>query len=387
MGKRIKVDINYIRPNSTLIYPLYNDAGGKILPERTLITRARIDSIKEKYGSTVYFEDNPELAVVPNYRLNIALNQSRDVMEEVSATGKLSKTAFRGTEQVVEEIVSDLMSADIELIRLMKDIKSYDEYLYHHSVNVGILAGAFAAILGRGSEEVKQIALGGFFIDVGHMLEDAQLLRKEGTLSVTEKQRLMRHPQLGYEMLKQVPGINAIVLQAVLFHHERYNDEGYFHMPYENLPASPKIVSTCDIFDALTTFRPYREAFSPEKALKVLLNSINIHFDFTLIDHFINEMGPLVNNTQSFYASFELCELNTQELALIREIGQKNFLKPKVLVFCKFEKVEGKLAVKFLDKPVELDLQDDPERYLTKILDNQQQIKMIKKKLKERGLI
>lgn len=387
MGKKIKININYLRPNSTLVYPLFDDEGRKVLHERTLMTKERIESIKEKHGHIVFFFDQPELAVIPSYRLNIALNQSRDVLDEVNATGKLSKTAFRGTEQVVEEIVSDLQASDIELLRLLDDLSSNDDYLYYHAVNVGILAGAFARLLGHGPEEIKQIVLGGFLIDIGHMVEDTQLVKKEGILSGAERQRIKRHPQLGYELLKNIQGISPIVLQAVLFHHERFNNEGYFHMPYENLPLPPKIVSACDYFDALTTARPYREAFSSEKALKVLLNSINIHFDFDLISSFINRIGPLVNNSQSFYTNYELCELNTQELALIREIGQKNYLKPRVLIFCRFQKKGGELAVSFFDSPLELDLQDDPERHITKILDNHQQIEMIRKKLKEKGIL
>jgi len=386
MEKRIQVNLNYIRPNSSLIYPLYDKNGENVLKERTILSSERLAKIKVKYGTVLFCDEQTDRAVVPNYRLNIALHQSRDLMEEISTTGKLSKSSFRGLEQVVDEMVSDLMSSDIELLRLIKEMKSEDEYLYCHAVNVGLLAGAFAKNIGCKSGDIKQITLGGFLIDIGHMMQDRQYLDKKSSFSTDERHKMMRHPQLGYEVLKQIPGIHPMVLQAVLFHHERFNDSGYFHMPYAKLPETPKIVAVCDMYDAFTTDRPYRDGMTPEKALRVLLNSIDIHFDQYLIGSFINRVGAQVNHAQSFYGTNEICELNTQELALVREIGAHDLLKPKVLVFCRFEKAAGKLNVKFFDKPLEVDLEDD-DRFMAKMVDNPDHLKLVRKKLIQRGII
>jgi HD-GYP domain-containing protein (c-di-GMP phosphodiesterase class II) len=236
-------------------------------------------------------------------------------------------------------------------------------------------------------EETKDLVLGAFLLDIGHMMLDRQLASHSGRYSVTDRQKMKRHPQLGYEILKGIPGVSPAVLQAVLFHHERYNGEGYYQMPYENLPLPPKIVGACDMYDALTSARPYRAAFSPAAALKILLNSINIHFDYKLVHSFINRLGSFLNNTQSFYTVNDICELNSRELALVIDIETEDFLRPRVMVFCRFEKHEGRLAVRFHDKPVEADLVQDGERYITRILDDKRQIEMIGEKLRSRGLL
>ncbi len=148
----------------------------------------------------------------------------------------------------------------------------------------------------------------------------------------------------------------------------------------------PKIVSACDIYDALTSNRPFRKALDPSDALRALLNAVYEHFDYALVSDFINHLGPMLNNSQSFYARKEICELNTDEMALIRDYGVKDFLKPRVLVFCRFERGKGKTTVKYYREPVEIDLEDDPLRSITKIIDNANQLSILRNKLNARGI-
>ena len=149
----------------------------------------------------------------------------------------------------------------------------------------------------------------------------------------------------------------------------------------------PKIISICDVFDALTSKRPYRNAASPANALKILLNSINTHFDYDLVDKFINILGPFVNNTKHFYGRHEICELNSQELALIVGFGEKNILKPEIIVFCKYQKTKSKINVKFYDRPFRVNLENDKTRIMINVLSNEYQVYSIKNRLLERSLL
>jgi hypothetical protein len=236
-------------------------------------------------------------------------------------------------------------------------------------------------------EELKSLLLGAFLHDIGKMKLDKQLLNKKGKLNVTEFQKMKRHPQLGYEIIKSVATSDVIVQQCILFHHEKFNNKGYYGLPYENLPNYPKIISICDVFDALTSRRPYRMAISPANALKILLNSISNHFDYELVSKFINIVGPFVNNTRHFYGKHEICELNTQELALIIGLGEKDILKPEIIVFCKYQKTRSKINVKFYDRPFRIKLENETKRIMTNILSNEYQVYSIKNRLLERSLL
>ena len=385
--KKEKINIDYLRPDSCLIYPLYTEDGRLLLRERVVLSASRISEIKRNYGNIVYCHDTDEGFPVSLYRMKIAYNESCEIMNEISRTDKLSKEGFRKCERVIEEIVSDLNSSEIETIKLLREMKSHEEYLYRHSVNVGVLSAVFADSMKRFTrEEVKNIALGAYLIDIGKVKLDKQLLQKNDAYTISDMQKMKRHPQLGYEMLRSIPGIDQMVLQTVLFHHERFSSNGYFQLPYEHLPVFPKIVSACDIYDALTSNRPFRKALDPSDALRALLNAVYEHFDYALVSDFINHLGPMLNNSQSFYARKEICELNTDEMALIRDYGVKDFLKPRVLVFCRFERGKGKTTVKYYREPVEIDLEDDPLRSITKIIDNANQLSILRNKLNARGI-
>lgn len=386
--KQVKINLEYLRPNNSFIYPIYSSEGEKILESRVVLTADMIKKIILKHGSVVYYTDTGDRAVIPSFRMKIAYNQSLEMMEEIVRTEKLSRASYKVAEKVIEEILKDLSSAEVEVISLLKELHSFDEYLYNHSVNVGILTAIFSKKMGAFTpDEVRSVTLGAYLHDIGEKKIDKQLLNKKDKLDVSELQKIKRHPQIGYEIIKAVDKSNPIVHQAVLFHHEKFNNRGYYQLPYENLPMFPKIVSLCDIYDALTSERPFRAAWPPSQALKSIVNSIDVHHDRALIHGFINIMAPLLNNTQSFYATGEICALNTQELALISEFSPRDLMKPRVRIFCKFLNAKGKLAVQFYSRHFDVNLEEDRTRHITKILNNNQQVEAIRVKLRERGMI
>jgi putative nucleotidyltransferase with HDIG domain len=386
--ERLKIDLTYLGTDSILIYPIYSDSGEKILDARTVLSIEKIDNIIQKHGKIVYYSFSEEMGNVPNHRISSALNKSREVMDEILKTDKISKEKYKESEELIELILDDLVSSETDTIRLLKDLNSFDDYTYNHSVNVLLLSSVFSTKMKRfNPDELKSLLLGAFLHDIGKMKLDKQLLQKKGKLNITEFQKMKRHPQLGYEIIKSVASYNKVVQQVILFHHEKYNNNGYYGLPYENLPIFPKIVSVCDVFDALTSKRPYRNATSPANALKIILSSMNKQFDYELISQFINILGPYVNNAKHFYGRHEICELSTHELGLIVNLGDKDILKPEVVIFCKYEKIRNQINVKFYDRPFRVDLQEDTSRIMTNILSNEYQVQLIKNKLLEKVLL
>lgn len=389
LGKRIKIDLNYLQANSSFVYPLISEDGDTVLPSRSPLTAEKMKAIQSAYGNILYYNDNGQMAVIPSYRMQIARHKSKEIMNDIARSQKISKSAFHEAEKVISDIVDDLTSSEINVLNLLKDLKSHEEYIYNHSVNVGILSAVLARMIGDfNKDEIKSIALGGYLHDIGQMQLDKQLLEKESKYNPNDIQKMKRHPQLGYEALKKIKDLHSIVLQSVLFHHERFNNHGYYSLPYDNLPIYPKIIGLCDVYDALTSKRPFRDAIEPSNALKAILNAINTHFDYQLINIFINKLGPILNNTQSFYTHNDICELNTQELAIIKDFGINDVLKPKVIIFCKFQRTGEQLLARFYEKPLEIDLSSDPDnRHMIKIINNYNQLTSIQKKLVERKLL
>lgn len=387
-GEKLSIDLTYLGPSNIIIYPIYAKSGEKIVEARTVLTTEKINEIIERYGRTVYYTFTDEMSSIPNHRINTALNHSREIMDEIDKTDRLSKVTYRESEKLIETILNDLYTSETHTIKLLKNFQTFDDYTYNHSVNVLLLASVFATKLKMFSEkDTKSLALGAYLHDIGKMKIDKQLLNKKGKLDIYEYQKMKRHPQLGYEIIKQITTDDKIVQQAILFHHEKYNNEGYYGLPYENLPPSPKIISICDIFDALTSKRPYRDAVPPANALLTILNLFKDNFDYKLISQFINEMGPVLNGSKYFYAKRQICELNTRELALIMDYSPDDILRPKIIVFCKFSRVKNKINVKFYDKPIKIDLSKNKTRVMTNILQNSPHTAAIKDKLLEKSLL
>lgn len=385
---KLKIDLAYLGNNNILIYPIYSEQGEKILDARVVLTEEKKNEIIEKYGNTVYYTFSGEMENIPNHLINNAYNKSRDIMTEIVKTDKISKITYREADELIQMILKELHSAETQTIKLLKALNSFDDYTYSHSVNVMILTAVFASKLKMFTkEEMKSLLLGAFLHDIGKMKIDKQIINKKGVLNASEFKKIKRHPQLGYELIKKTGVKDKIVQQVILFHHEKFNDRGYYGLPYDHLPVFPKLVSICDIFDALTTRRPYRDATSPALALRMIVNSINNHFEYSIISNFINKLGEILNNMQYFYGKYEICELNTRELGLIIEPSGTDMLKPKVIVFCKFDRSKNKINVKFYEKPIKVNLLDDPSRMMTKILSNNQQIATIKDRLLERSLL
>ncbi len=387
--KKVTIDLDFIMPDTTFIYPLYSQDDEKLLDEREVLTVSRIKSIKQKHGSKLYYyipDDGRGAATDRVYRK--ALNSTKSVLDSVYATDKFTGDAYRKSEEIINELMEDLNSREITALHLLKDMRTYDEYLYNHSINVGILTALLAKKKRIYKEdELRRVVVGAYLCDVGKIRMDKSVLYKPDKLTEDEMIQMKLHPQMGYNILKVLEEVDPVVLQTILFHHERYDDEGYYNLPYDTLPSSPKIVSICDMYDALTSARPFRQEYSPSEALKVITNTIDKKYDRQLITDFINMSKGLLNNSQVFYRKGDFCMLNTGEISVITGFGTWDILQPQVIVFARYETGKEKTTLKFFPTPTEVDLAKDINRKMDGIVMHPGLIRAIKIRLKEKRML
>ncbi|HQO40938.1 MAG TPA: HD domain-containing protein, partial [Spirochaetota bacterium] len=346
--QKISIDLDYIKPDTSFVYPLYSNEGEKLLDEREVLTASRIRQIRELYGSKIYYYiPGNSRGMVAGRVYHKAWNHTKRVLDEILSTDKFTPDAYRRTEDIINDIIEELKAKDMAILTLIKDMRSFDEYLYNHSINVGMLTALMAQKRRKYSEaEVKKIVTGAYLSDIGKMKLEKEVFNKPGKLTEEELIRMRLHPQDGYNMLKGLREVDPIVLQTILFHHERFDDEGYYGLPYETLPTSPKIVSICDMYDALTSPRPFRKAYTPPEALKIIAGTIDKKYDRQLVSDFINMAGSMLNNSQSFYRRGDFCQLNTGEVSVVSDIGTWDILKPKVIVFGRFENTGSRSSLR-----------------------------------------
>jgi putative nucleotidyltransferase with HDIG domain len=215
----------------------------------------------------------------------------RDLLVEARLQG-----AFRldVADKAVERVMLEAMTNAGAMIAVAK-LKKKDEGTFLHSLAVSALMVTFGRKLGLDEEKVRLLGLGGLVHDLGKMLLLAELLRKRGKLTTDELGVMRTHPIRGYEMLKQIEDSPKPVLDICLYHHEKFDGTGYpYRLSGSAIPDAARVAAICDIYDALTSVRPYKRAWSQAEAVETMLQSRE-YFDPDLLKAFVSKM--VVNGT------------------------------------------------------------------------------------------
>jgi putative two-component system response regulator len=151
---------------------------------------------------------------------------------------------------------------------LVKVSEAQDSWFSGHSLRVAQLAASIAAESGRTDEEVEQVRQAGRLHDIGMICVPEGLQSKEGALTPAEFELIKRHPIVGAQILAPLPHLGHVAT-FVRGHHERWNGKGYPDgLAGEAIPWGARLIGAAEIYDALTTARPYREQLTPELAVE-----------------------------------------------------------------------------------------------------------------------
>jgi putative nucleotidyltransferase with HDIG domain len=191
---------------------------------------------------------------------------------------------------LVEEIDTLFQRGEHALLEVVR-MKSADEYTYLHSVAVCALMLRLARELGMSDDEARECGLAGLLHDVGKMRVPAQVLHKRGALTDAEYDLVRAHAQEGFEMLKDVPNLPEAAARVAHLHHERIDGTGYpLGLAGEEIPLIARMGAICDVYDALTSDRAYKRAWTPAAAMEMMTGSHG-HFDGRLLALFAQSIG------------------------------------------------------------------------------------------------
>jgi putative nucleotidyltransferase with HDIG domain len=182
-----------------------------------------------------------------------------------------------------EEIRSILFSVTESLALA---IEAKDPYTYGHSKRVSETAASVAGEMGFSPEAVHWIRLAALLHDVGKIGTPESILRKDGSLSEDEMERIREHPIIGARMIEHISRMGEVA-QWICHHHERYDGTGYpSGLAKEEIPLPSKIISIADSYDALTSDRPYRKSLTEQEALGLIKQLVGAQFDPVVFECF-----------------------------------------------------------------------------------------------------
>lgn len=284
---------------------LYDVNHQLLLRKGSTVQKGYIDRIGELGYQGIYIDDeissDIEIRDVISDELRMsAIKAVKDICiyaeKPKAAKGQLDGK-IANTKLLIANIVEQILENKDTMVNLI-DLKFYDDYTFFHSVNVAVLSILVGVEYGLNKSELFNLGLASILHDIGKMFVDKEILNKPGKLTPEEFEAVRQHSLYGYNYLKESYEIPTSAFIAVLQHHEKYDGTGYpMQKSKEQISIIGRIIGVADVYDALTSTRPYRKSLLPSEAMEYIMANGGIMFDVKLTKIFARKVAPFPKGT------------------------------------------------------------------------------------------
>lgn len=299
-----------LSPGDELSKTIYNEKGQVLIQSGIRLSGRMIEKLVDKDVSYVYIKDDmtEDIEVSSPIKEQVrveSVKKIKDTFETMKTSDDIAKSfIFDRTGEkmmgVVRNILREVQDHN-EVISLLSDVFTYDDYIFTHSLNVTIYALALGSKLGLPPRQLEELGFGAILHDVGKMLVPRDILLKPDKLSYPEYLQIQEHAEAGFNILRKAPTVPLVAAHCAYQHHERLDGSGYPRgLVEKDIHFYAKILAIADVFDAVTSNRVYRKAMLPHEGLEILYAGSGTLFDHDLIQAFRKSVAAYPNGLSVF---------------------------------------------------------------------------------------
>ena len=291
------VNVSSLCAGDVLGRSIYDSSGRTLLAEKTVLTQDFIRRLTGHGIVSVYIDD-PQCPLGGEDIISPQIRQKTVTTLMELATGITQATLTRKQDYgrrisaLVEDIIEELLRRKDSLINVI-DLKDYDNYTYAHSVNVAVLSVVTGISMGLEYSRLKSLGIGALLHDIGKIFIPLEVLNKPGKLTSGEFDQIKKHPERGFTKVKEDDFVDALGRAVILQHHEKLDGSGYpNNRKGKDIHELAKIAAVADVYDALTSDRPYRSRWAPAQGLEYIYTLAGGHLEVDIVSKFVRNIAP-----------------------------------------------------------------------------------------------
>lgn len=277
---------------------LYGKEQELLLSKGQVLKESYVHKIRAMGYSGVYIDDDisKDIEIVSFVDEKIKMSTVTAVKDIFIASEQediqRSIEMISNAKELVKNIVDDILANDTIMVNMV-DLKVFDDYTFYHCVNVAVLSIVTGISLEMNRSDLYNLGLASLLHDIGKVFIEKNVLNKPGKLTDEEFGQIKRHPLLGYDYLTNHFDIPLKSSLGVLHHQERFDGSGYpSHLSGKQISIIGRVIAISDVYDALTSDRPYRKAMLPSNAMEYIMGGSGSMFDPKIVHSFTRKVAP-----------------------------------------------------------------------------------------------
>ena len=288
-----RVSVGFLEAGMVAARNVHSAEGRLLVTKETVLSEAMVANIQKTSLGSIYVR-NPLFQDIEAEEVVTEDNRRKAVMALKSAVTAYQKTKvldIQPLKKVLRELVVEIIRNRDSMIHQL-DMRTYQDYIYAHSVNTCVLSVLIAVNLDYPEGKLTDLALGTMLHDIGMMMLPDALLMKMGNLTPEESKQVQQHPEDGFNILRTVREIPITVAHIAYQHHERVDGKGYpRNLTADKILEFAKVAAVADTFDALVSDRPYRKGMVPHEAYEVMMALADSYVDRDILHLFLTHVA------------------------------------------------------------------------------------------------